>query len=103
MMRDGPRISLSFYSPLTSFPPAMNRRTFVQTVRGSAIAVSIPNVFARIASGATGNVDQSTFRKLSGVALNTAKRMGASYADIRLCRYQNQSINTREERVEGID
>src|SRR4051812_24437691 len=102
-MRDGPRIGLSFDSPLTFFAPAMNRRTFVQTVAGSAIAVSIPNVFAKSPSRVAENVDRGIFRKLSDVALSSAKRMGASYADIRLCRYRNQSINTREERVEGID
>jgi len=35
-------------------------------------------------------------------ALNTATSNGASYADIRISRHKNQSIRTRENRVDGI-
>jgi TldD protein len=82
----------------------MNRRTFVQTVAGSAVAISVPNLFAKNAApNAVEGVDRASFRKLADVALSTAKRLGASYADVRVCRYQNQSVHTREERVEAID
>src|ERR1043165_4041354 len=84
----------------------MNRRTFVRTVAGSAVVVWVPQVFARTTveeKDSAERLDKAAFRKLADVALQTAKRMGASYADIRVCRYQNQSISTREERVERID
>lgn len=41
-------------------------------------------------------------KELADVALNTAKSNGATYADVRIGRYLNQSISTREKRVQGI-
>lgn len=41
-------------------------------------------------------------KSLADVALNTAKSGGATYADVRIGRYLNQFINTRENRVQGI-
>ena len=35
-------------------------------------------------------------------ALNTAETNGADYADIRISRHKNQSIRTREDRIQGI-
>ncbi|HTG43539.1 MAG TPA: twin-arginine translocation signal domain-containing protein, partial [Verrucomicrobiae bacterium] len=37
--------------------------------------------------------------ELAGVAISLAKKLGASYADIRINRYLHESISTREERV----
>jgi len=37
---------------------------------------------------------------LAGVALDTAKAQGASYADFRLCRYQTEYLEAREHRLE---
>src|ERR1041384_6686013 len=85
----------------------MNRRTFVRGVAGSAMVVALPEILIRSAAARPGDVadhlDKSAFRKLADVALSTAKKLAAGYADIRLCRYQHQSINSREERVEGIE
>lgn len=39
---------------------------------------------------------------LAAVALETARGAGASYADIRINRYRNQYIDTREEKVLGV-
>ena len=41
-------------------------------------------------------------KQLADVALNTAKSNGASYADIRIGRYLNQFITTRENKVQNI-
>ncbi|MFQ6676611.1 MAG: TldD/PmbA family protein [Fidelibacterota bacterium] len=41
-------------------------------------------------------------KDLLDVALNSAQRRGASYADIRISRHRNQSISTREERIESV-
>ncbi|HNR72763.1 MAG TPA: TldD/PmbA family protein [Cyclobacteriaceae bacterium] len=41
-------------------------------------------------------------KSLADVALNTAKAGGATYADVRIGRYLNQFISTRERRVQGI-
>lgn len=41
-------------------------------------------------------------KQLADVALNTAKSGGATYADVRIGRYLNQFLNTRETRVQNI-
>lgn len=41
-------------------------------------------------------------RELAHVALNAATAGGASYADIRICRHRDQTIHTREERLESV-
>src|SRR5436189_2448371 len=41
-------------------------------------------------------------KQLSDVALNTAKSNGGTYADVRIGRYLNQFINTRENKVQNI-
>jgi TldD protein len=39
---------------------------------------------------------------LADLAISTARRLGASYADIRINRYRHESIFTREERVQNV-
>ncbi|MBX2945296.1 MAG: TldD/PmbA family protein [Cyclobacteriaceae bacterium] len=41
-------------------------------------------------------------KQLADVALNTARSLGATYADVRIGRYLNQFITTRENRVQNI-
>ena len=41
-------------------------------------------------------------KELADVALNQAQSGGASYADIRLSRHKNQSVSTREQRVQSV-
>src|SRR5687767_11524879 len=41
--------------------------------------------------------------RLADAALLTAKRLGASYADIRVNRYRNESISTRERQVQSVN
>lgn len=47
-------------------------------------------------------IDTKAKKMLADVALNTAKSKGASYADIRIGRYLNQFITTRENRVQNV-
>jgi TldD protein len=47
-------------------------------------------------------VDVKFKKELADVALNTAKAKGASYADIRIGRYLNQFVVTRETRVQNV-
>jgi TldD protein len=44
-------------------------------------------------------IDASQKKKLADVALNTARSMGATYADVRIGRYLNQFLTTRENKV----
>jgi len=48
------------------------------------------------------HVDPKIKKELADVALNAAKSKGASYADIRIGRYLNQFVATREKRVQGV-
>ena len=49
-----------------------------------------------------GRMDVATKKSLADVALNAAKSGGASYADVRIGRYLNQFVITRENRVQAI-
>ena len=41
-------------------------------------------------------------KQLADIALNTARSRGASYADVRIGRYLNQFVATREKQVQGV-
>jgi TldD protein len=47
-------------------------------------------------------VDVRIKKELADVALNAAKAKGASYADVRIGRYLNQFVATREKNVQGV-
>src|SRR6202012_4338015 len=49
-----------------------------------------------------GGIDVATKKQLADVALNAAKAGGATYADVRIGRYLNQFVTTRENRVQNI-
>lgn len=83
----------------------MNRRAFVKATVVSTLAVSTPQLWVVGAvrrEDVYQGLDKQFCQKLADVALTTAKRLGAGYADVRVCRYNNEDINTREERVEGV-
>lgn len=84
----------------------MNRREFVKTVSGSAVVLSAPALFFPSVQAATKdralNLDKASFRNLADAALSAARKAGASYADLRVGRYQHQSLNAREDRVESV-
>lgn len=46
--------------------------------------------------------DVAVKKRLADAALNAAKSKGASYADVRIGRYLNQFVTTREDKVENI-
>lgn len=50
----------------------------------------------------TPGLDVIQKKQLANVALNTAKSLGASYADARIGRYLNQYVFTREEKVQNV-
>ena len=79
----------------------MTRRHFVKAMSASAVAASVPSLLVSPCGAAEG-LDAAGFRNLADMAIETAKKLGASYADIRICRYINEHITTREQRVEAI-
>lgn len=84
----------------------MKRRDFIQKAGLSAGAMMLPFTgFGRevsIAELLTPIMDVQQKKQLADVALNTAKSLGASYADVRIGRYLNQFVTTREKRVQGV-
>jgi TldD protein len=49
-----------------------------------------------------GGMDVAAKKQLADAALNAAKSAGATYADVRIGRYLNQFVTTRENRVQNI-
>src|SRR5688572_19322384 len=82
-----------------------SRRDFIKTAGIAAGALSlsslpswIRDVDAAEAAAANG-VDKNA---LAEVALSTARKLGVTYADIRINRYRNESISTREQQVQNV-
>ena len=73
----------------------IDRRQFVQSmiVLGAASSASPEVLFGQ---------GSSELRDLADAALSTARKLGATYADIRINRYRNQFIFTRDRRVQNI-
>ncbi len=84
----------------------MKRRDFIQLAGMSAGAMALPfSNFAHdveIAHMLTPLLDTIQKKRLADVALNTAKGLGASYTDVRIGRYLNQFVTTREKKVQGV-
>ena len=81
----------------------MNRRHFLQSSSLAASSLLMPEwsrAAAEIAAREPMPVDQK--KALADAALNAATRAGASYVDVRIGRYLNQFINTREDKVLGV-
>ena len=85
----------------------MNRRDFIQLAGMGAGAFMLPNfpVNGRPVTAdelLQKSMDTAIKKRLADAALNTAKSKGASYADIRIGRYLNQFVITREDKVQNI-
>jgi TldD protein len=74
----------------------MERRDFIKLSALSGTMLLLPEYLRTPASAQTGDPD---IKRLTAVALNIARSKRAEYADIRIARYRNQSIFTREDRV----
>src|SRR5262249_6625845 len=80
----------------------LNRRTFIRHSTLAAGSLLIP-IWGRpvTALADLAPVAVSTKKKLADAALNAATKKGASYVDVRIGRYLNQFLITREQRVEN--
>ncbi|MVM31414.1 TldD/PmbA family protein [Spirosoma sp. HMF4905] len=85
----------------------MNRRDFMQVAglgTGTLMLSQLP-VFGRPVSEEAllaPGLDVAIKKRLADAALNAAKSKGASYADVRIGRYLNQFVITREDKVQSI-
>lgn len=89
----------------------MRRRDFVQLTGlglGGLMLPSIPVMGNPITAERTleavalQGADTALKKRLADIALNTAKSKGATYADVRIGRYLQQFITTREKQVQNI-
>ncbi|NND11573.1 MAG: TldD/PmbA family protein [Flavobacteriaceae bacterium] len=84
----------------------MKRRDFIQYAGLGAGAVMMPSLLlgnnipaeALLEPG----MDVMVKKQLADVALNTARSLGATYADARIGRYLNQYVFTREDKVQNV-
>jgi TldD protein len=82
-----------------------SRRDFIKTAGVAAGALSLSSLPAWITSvhaeeeRAANGVDKNA---LAEIALSTAKKLGVAYADIRINRYRNESIATREQQLQNV-
>jgi len=81
----------------------MRRRTFLQSSALALGAVALPGPIAPPLPRDVRRWLEPDDRELADVALNAARRVGASYADVRISRHFDQSIQTRERRVEAMN
>ncbi|HEY9048616.1 MAG TPA: TldD/PmbA family protein [Ohtaekwangia sp.] len=84
----------------------MKRRDFMQLAGMGAGAMLLPmSAFSNPVDPARmlePIMDARQKKQLADVALNTAKSLGATYADVRIGRYLNQFVITREKKVQNI-
>jgi TldD protein len=78
-----------------------SRREFLKDMTLTFGALSLPSwVFEREAAAA--EMLAAEKNRLADLALAEAKRLGASYADIRINRYRSEAITTRERQVSNV-
>jgi len=76
-----------------------SRRDFLKTAGVTCGIAALPAFIIEIEAAEAAGVDKV---KLAEVAISRAKKLGASYADIRINRYRNESISTREQQVQVV-
>lgn len=76
-----------------------SRRDFLKTAGVALGAVTLPSWVFEAEAEAYADVDKNS---LADAALATAKRLGATYADIRINRYRFEAISTREKQVQNV-
>ena len=81
----------------------MNRRKFLQNTGLATGSLLLP-VWGRTVSafGEVAPLPTADKKKLADAALNAATKKGATYVDVRIGRYLNQYVITREDRVENV-
>jgi TldD protein len=83
----------------------MKRRDFIQLTGLGAGAFMLPMPgFAEVDQPRLLDqiFDVSQKKQLADIALNKTKSLGATYTDVRIGRYLNQVVTTREKKVQGI-
>ena len=83
----------------------MRRRDFLYLTGVAYGAVLMPNSLLGnpiSIEDALNPIDAALKKRMADIVLNTAKSLGATYTDVRIGRYLNQVVATRENRVQNI-
>ncbi len=81
----------------------MQRRDFLRMGGAGMGALMLPSYGRAVAADVLSTkIDVALKKKYADVALNTARKNGASYCDVRIGRYLRQFVITREDRVENV-
>lgn len=79
-----------------------NRRDFIKTIGATSVALASSDLVASlVAQSPKGRVLESKFKALSDIALQEAKKLGATYCDVRFTRNVNDSVTVRDRIVGG--
>jgi len=78
-----------------------SRRDFIKTAGIALGAVTLPS-WVYEAQAATNLYIDVNKNSLADTALSTAKKLGATYADIRINRYRLEAVSTREKQVQNV-
>src|SRR5689334_9967659 len=76
-----------------------NRRKFLQSTSLACGAAALCDFDWQAGAAEADAVNK---QDLAQIAIKQAKKLGATYADIRINRYRNESIFTREQRVQNV-
>src|SRR5687767_5742400 len=83
-----------------------SRRDFIKTAGIAAGVVALPSALPAwiteveaVEAATAAAVDRNA---LADIALSTARRLGVTYADIRINRYRSEQISTREKQVQNV-
>ena len=79
----------------------MKRRHFLEATGLGAGVLILPSG-TRFWNGSLTAIPSADKKALADAGLEAARKAGATYADLRIGRYLNQSVSTRERRVQGI-
>ena len=85
----------------------MNRKNFLQMAGMGLGSLAVPRLpfgtrMIDPSEALQEGMDVAAKKQLADAALNAAKSAGATYADVRIGRYLNQFVTTRENRVQNI-
>ncbi len=79
---------------------APSRRSFLITSGAILGAATLPSWIPELEAADAAAIDKS---ELADAAISLARRLGATYADMRINRYRLESIATREKQVERVE
>ena len=83
-----------------------SRREFIKTaglaVGVAALPLALPAWIGEVEAAEAAAFAAVDKNALADIALSTARMLGVTYADIRINRYRNEQISTREKQVQNV-